>query len=153
MSLRETRQVVEGYFADHGPQWFAETVEFAEPGQSSPHRGRADVTAWLAGFYGGAFSDAHAEPVSLVVDEQAAVAEWTFRGVHTSSLAGEPPTGHAVSLAMAAVYEVSGGEIVRARLYYDTAALLAQIAPAADSSGKAAGGGAGGQFRRRRMTE
>jgi predicted ester cyclase len=128
MSAQETLQVVEGYLGGHGTQWLAEDVEFFDPGQPQPHRGRSEVARWLSGFYGGAFSDARAEPVSLVADGQRAGYEFVFTGVHTGSLFGEVPTGRAVRVPMAAFYDVEGGEIVRARLYYDAGCLRAELA-------------------------
>lgn len=127
MSAQQTSQVVEGYLGGHGTQWLAEGVEFFDPSQTEPHRGRSEVAGWLSGFYGGAFSDARAEPVSLVVDEQRAGHEFVFSGVHTGSLFGEAPTGRAVRVPMAAFYYVEGGEIVRARLYFDAGGLRDEL--------------------------
>ena len=40
---------------------------------------------------------------------------------------GETPTSHEIAVPMACVYEVVGGEIAAARLYYDQLTLLRQI--------------------------
>lgn len=127
MSAVQTRQVVEGYLHGHAGEWLAETVEFFEPASAEPHRGRSDVTQWLAGFYGGAFREAEAHPVALVIDDECAGYEFVFSGVHSGSLFGEAPTGRAVKVPMAAFYQVRDGEIVAARLYYDTGCLRAQL--------------------------
>ncbi len=127
MSADETRRVVTSYLADHGNEWLAEQVEFVEPGAAEPHRGRQRVSEWLARFYGGAFGEAHAEGRSLVVDDGRAACEFVFSGVHTGSLCGEQPTGRQVSVPMAAVYDVDGGEIVSARIYYDAGRLRDEL--------------------------
>lgn len=127
MSTLQTRRVVEGYLSEHGGEWLAEAVEFFEPAASEPHRGRSEVAEWLAGFYGGAFGEARAEPVALVVDGERAGYEFVFSGVHRGSLFGETPTGRVVRMPMAAFYQVRAGEIVAARLYYDTGGLHAQL--------------------------
>ena len=147
MSVASTQKVIEGYLGGHGAEWLSERIEFFDQSQSTPHVGRADVVAWLDGFYRSAFSDAHAEPVSLTVGDDRAAAEWVFRGRHTGSLAGEDPTGREVRVPMAAVYEVAGGEIVRARLYYDTGTLAAQISSdrSATAGSSVASGFEGGQ--------
>jgi predicted ester cyclase len=131
MSTQETRQVLQGYLTGHGPEWLAEAVEFHDTAHLRAYHGRTEATAWLAAWYTGAFSDAHADVVSLVAAENVAAAEWVFHGVHTGSLTGERPTGRPVRLPMSAFYEVERGEIVRARLYYDTALLKAQLEPSA----------------------
>ncbi len=131
MSVEETGRVLSAYFADHGEQWLAVTIEFHDMSRPEPYRGREQVAAWLHHFYGEAFPGARAEEARLVVGDGIAAADWVFRGRHLGSLAGEPPSGVDVELPMAAVYEVGGGEIVRARLYYDSATLTRQLAPAA----------------------
>ena len=129
MSVEETGRVIEGYFSGHGDQWLAEAVEFHDTSQPEPHRGREAVGRWLHHFYGEAFPGATAAEPRLVVGDGIAAADWVFRGRHLGSLGGEPPTGRTVAVPMAAVYEVEGGAIVRARLYYDSALLARQLQP------------------------
>lgn len=127
MSADETRRVVTSYLADHGGEWLAEQVQFFEPGAPQPHTGRQQVSEWLGRFYGGAFSEAEADGRSIVVDDGRAACEFVFSGVHTGSLFDEMPTGRRVSLPMAAVYDVAGGEIVAARIYYDAGRLRDEL--------------------------
>ncbi|HUY60279.1 MAG TPA: ester cyclase [Candidatus Dormibacteraeota bacterium] len=129
MSIEETRRVIEGYFTGHGGNWFSEEVEFHDMSQPQARRGRAEVEAWLHTFYQDAFADARAEAARLVIGDGIAAADWVFQGRHVGSLAGESPSGRVVELPMAALYEVRDGEIVRARLYYDSATLLRQLQP------------------------
>jgi hypothetical protein len=128
VSVEETRRVVEGYLGGHGTEWLAELVEFSDPAEPAPHRGRSQVAEWLGRFYGGAFTEARAEPRSLVVDDDRAAYEFVFSGVHSGSLHGEAPTGRGVSVPMVVVYDVAGGEIVSARLYYDAGRLRQELA-------------------------
>jgi predicted ester cyclase len=127
MSLEETRQVSSGYLAGHEGNWMAETIEFHDMTQPEPYRGRAAVEAWLHRFYVDAFADAKASELRFVAGDGLAAAEWIFRGCHIGSLMGEPPSGREAAIPMAAVYEVEGGEITRARLYYDGAAAAHQM--------------------------
>lgn len=129
MSTRETQRVLAGYLLDHHSHWLAEAVEFHDVSQPDAMRGRTEVAAWLAAFYTGAFADAHIEVVSLLAGDDEAAAEWVFHGTHTGSLAGERPTGRPVRLPMCAFYQVANGEIVRARVYYDTTSLRRQLEP------------------------
>ena len=131
MSVAETRRVVEGYLGAHGSEWLAEGVEFVEPAQPAPHRGREEVVGWLGRFYGSAFSDATAESRSLLVDDGRAAYEFVFSGRHTGSLFGEQPTGRTVSVPMVALYDVAGGEIAAGRLYYDAGRLRHDLGAAA----------------------
>lgn len=127
MSVEQTRRVIEGYFGSHGGNWFAEGIEFRDMSQPEPLRGRTAVEAWLHKFYQEAFAEAHADEARLVIGEEMAAADWMFRGQHVGSLMGEKPTGRRVEVPMAALYEVQDGEIVRGRLYYDTATLARQL--------------------------
>lgn len=123
----EARRVVEGYLDGHAVEWLSEDIEFRDMTRPGPMRGRQEVGAFLHLFFAEVFSDARIEDVRLTAAGDRVCAEWTFRGRHTGSLVGEPPTGNRVSHPMSCVYEVAGGEIRRASLYYDTAGLLAQL--------------------------
>ncbi|HEX6128005.1 MAG TPA: ester cyclase [Candidatus Limnocylindria bacterium] len=127
MSAAETLRVVQGYLDGHAVEWLSEDVEFRDMTRPEPMRGRDEVAAFLHLFFGQVFSEARIEQVRLTPAEDRVCAEWTFRGRHTGTLAGETPTGREISQPMASLYEVEGGEIRRARLYYDAAGLLAQL--------------------------
>lgn len=83
-----------------------------------------------------AFEDGRIEDVRIVAEEGTVVLEFHGRGTHTGALAtpmGEvPATGRPVDLRFCNVLEVEDGKIVRNRLYYDPATMMAQlgIAPA-----------------------
>ena len=127
MSATETLRVVQGYLDRHAPEWLSEEVEFRDMTRPGPMRGRDEVAAFLNLFFGQVFTEARIEQVRLTPGDDRVCAEWTFRGRHTGTLAGETPTGREVAHPMACVYEVEGGEIRRARLYYDAVGLLAQL--------------------------
>lgn len=127
MSAAETLRVVQEYLEGHAVEWLSEDVEFRDMTRPGPMRGRDEVAAFLGLFFGQVFSEARIEQVRLTPAEDRVCAEWTFRGRHTGSLAGESPTGRNVVQPMACVYEVEGGEIRRARLYYDASGLAAQL--------------------------
>lgn len=127
MSAAETLRVVQGYLDGHAVEWLSEDVEFRDMTRPGPMRGRDEVAAFLNLFFGQVFSEARIEQVRLTPAEDRVCAEWTFRGRHSGTLAGETPTGRDIAHSMACVYEVDGGEIRRARLYYDAAGLSAQL--------------------------
>jgi ketosteroid isomerase-like protein len=127
MSATETLRVVQGYLDGHAVEWLSEDVEFRDMTRPEPMRGRREVGTFLHLFFGQVFSEARIDQVRLTPADDRVCVEWTFRGRHTGSLAGETPTGRDVVHPMACVYEVVGGEIRRASLYYDGAGLLAQL--------------------------
>lgn len=127
MRTIETLRVVQGYLDAHAVEWLSEDVEFRDMTRREPMRGRHEVGAFLHLFFEQVFSEARIEDVRLTPAPERVCVEWTFRGRHTGSLTGEAPTGNPVSHPMTCVYEVAGGEIRRASLYYDTAGLLAQL--------------------------
>ena len=126
--MTEARQLVEGFLDGHAVEWLSQEIEFRDMTRPGPMRGAAGgrrVPARL--FFSEVFSDGRIDDVRLTAGGDRVWAEWNFRGRHTGSLMGEPPSDNHVSHPMACVYEVAGGEIRRASLYYDTAGLLAQV--------------------------
>lgn len=138
MSATETLRVVQGYLDRHAVEWLSEDVEFRDMTRREPMRGRQEVAAFLNLFFAQVFSEARIDDVRLTPAADRVCVEWTFRGRHSGSLAGERPTGGDVAHAMACVYEVAGGEIRRASLYHDTAGLHAQLGIAAGPATAAA---------------
>lgn len=128
MSTQETLQIIQAYFQSHDPMsFFSEDAEFHDMSQPEPFRGREAIGAALRMFYQEAFSDARAEPRSVLPGEDSVVAEFVFHGQNTGSLMGAPPTDKTVAVPMIAVYEVERGKIQRARLYYDSATMARQL--------------------------
>lgn len=127
MSAQENIRIVQSYLASHDPQFMTQDATFRDFSRDEPLRGREAIGAMLDMFYHTAFSDARAEPRSLVADSERVVLEFTFHGVHTGDLMGIPPSGRRVEIPMCAVYDVNGGVIRQARLYYDSATLAKQL--------------------------
>lgn len=127
MSAQDNIKIVQGYLANHDPRFMAEDATFQDYSQPEPLRGREAIGAMLDMFYHTAFSEARAEVRNLVADDRSVVLEFTFHGVNTGSLMGMPPTGRRVEVPMCAIYDVEGGIIRRARLYYDSATMARQL--------------------------
>jgi steroid delta-isomerase-like uncharacterized protein len=87
-----------------------------------------------------AFKDTSVEPTSIIADDSNACLEAVFKGSHTGTLMspmGEiPATGKKVAVPFTNVLTIRGGKIANARLYFDTAELVAQLglAPATPTS-------------------
>jgi steroid delta-isomerase-like uncharacterized protein len=125
----QSRKLIEAFAQSHDLQYFAEDAVYTQMGPSQTSNGRDAIAGLLRLFYQDAFSDARGELRNVAVDTEKDLGfiEFTFRGRHTGALMGIPPTGRHVEVPMAGVYEVGGGEIQRARLYYDTATLMRQL--------------------------
>lgn len=130
MSVEETRQVVEGFLSDLGGHWLSHDVEFLDVAAPPPSVGRPAAVLAIGRFFGGVpFHSPRRDDLSLIVADGRAAAEWTFHGRHVAPLNGEHPTHRMVTTPMAATFDVSDGEIVRARLFYDAADLRRQLIP------------------------
>jgi steroid delta-isomerase-like uncharacterized protein len=127
MSAQDNTKIVQDYLANHDPKLMAEDATFQDYSQAEPLRGREAIGAMFDMFYRTAFSEARAEARKLIADEASVVLEFTFHGVNTGSLMGMPPTGKRVEIPMCAIYEIEGGLIRRARLYYDSATMSKQL--------------------------
>jgi steroid delta-isomerase-like uncharacterized protein len=84
---------------------------------------KAHIEEEFTGFPGHTF-----EVKSAFVAGDRAVAEIVFSGVYTGTFAGLPPgSGQAVSLRVAAIFELAGNQIRREVHYYDTYSFLVQL--------------------------
>lgn len=123
-------QVVHDYFSGHPVNAFADdaTFEFIPLGQT--FTGPEQIERVLTALYGAAFPGASMDDVRFVDGDDAVAVEWTFRGTNTGPLMGAPPTGRRVAVRMIGVYEVEGGKIQRARIYWDEADFARQLGSA-----------------------
>ena len=125
----EVRSVIEAYAQSHDAKHFAEDAVFTQMAMPQPFTGRDAIAAMLRLFYEDAFSNAKGELKNVAADTERGLGfiEFTFRGRHTGTLSGIPPTGRDVEVPMLGVYEIANGKIQRARLYYDMATLSRQL--------------------------
>lgn len=129
MSIEATRQVVNGYLSDLGGHWFSHDVRFLDVADPPVRIGRpAAVQAVGRFFAGGLFASPRRDDLALIVADGRAAAEWIFHARHVGSLYGEAPTGRNVTAPMAVLFDVVGGEITRAHLFYDGVQLQRQVA-------------------------
>ena len=126
---KETRKVIEAFAQSHDPKYFAEDAVYIQMAVPQPFNGRDAIGGMLRLFYHDAFSDARGELRNVAADTEMDLGfvEFTFRGRHTGELMGIQPTGREVEVPMLGVYEIEGGHIERARLYYDMATLMRQL--------------------------
>ena len=134
MSVEETRAAVQKYIDSNHEDLsvMTEDVVFTDMNSGQEHRGPEAVRAMLHYIYHVAF-DAHAETVSVVVDESQAVLEAWFVGTHTGEFAGIPPTGRSVRVPLCVVYDVTKGRISRGRVYMAVGAMMHQLGAAEGS--------------------
>lgn len=74
------------------------------------------------------FTDPSFQVTHIVVGDQGASAEWTFRGTYTGQMPGFPPgTGEEVVIQGVSVLELADGQIQYEREYLDVFGLLQQL--------------------------
>jgi len=120
MTAEENLTIVRDYLSGRRPDNMAEDATFADFTQPEPIRGREAIAALFHAYYEEAFPGATAEYRDWIADEHRVVLEFTFRGVNTGPLHGHAATGQRVETPMCVIYDVEGGLIRRARLYYDS---------------------------------
>ena len=128
MSVESTRQVMMKYAeSEHTDvSLMAEDVVFTITATGDEHRGREGVLQMLNYFYRIAF-EAKAETTNMVFADQQAVFEADFVGKHIGEFAGIPATGKEVHVPLCVVYDLENDQIKRARVYFETPALLQQL--------------------------
>jgi steroid delta-isomerase-like uncharacterized protein len=88
------------------------------------------IRRWLDMFRT-ALPDASAELVTVVAEGPRVATEHVGRGTHRGPLIGPggtiPPTGRAIELRLAELFEVHEGRITSLHAYYDSASLMRQL--------------------------
>ena len=125
----ESRKLIEAFAKSHDPKYFATDAIYTQMPASQSFSGRGAIEDMLRLFYKDAFSEAEGELRNVAVDTEKDIGfiEFIFRGRHTGLLMNIPATGRHVEVPMLGVYELGGGKIQRARLYYDMATLMRQL--------------------------
>lgn len=100
--------------------------------------GPAEIRAHIEEEFVGFPDHAYAVSLAFVAGDMAAV-ELVYTGTYTGTYAGLPPgSGQAVSVRVAAILELAGGQIRREAHYYDAYGFLAQLgvlpAPGAETT-------------------
>lgn len=121
-SVEETRDVINRYLHGHDTSALADNVVFEVMASGQKATGKESVAQLLDYFYSKAFT-AQFEPSNLVVGEGKAVLEADFFGKQNMEFAGIQPSGKDVHVPLCVSYDVSGGKITYARIYFETDAL------------------------------
>ena len=89
-------------------------------------RGHAGARAYYQTWWDAFSTTAHPEHV-YYTDQDFAVAEVHFQGIHTGAFLGIAPTGRAVDLPTAIFVSFRDGLMAGERMYWDVATLLRQL--------------------------
>jgi len=128
MSIESTREVMMRYFnAEHNDvSMLAEDVVFTLMATGQESNGHEEVLGMMNYLYHVAF-DAIAKTRITIFDENNAVLEANFIGKHIGEFNGIPATGKNVNVPLCVVYDLENNQIKRARIYFETPALLQQL--------------------------
>lgn len=126
-ATQATLAVVGAFAQDHDASRFAPDAVFHDATLPEPITGRDAIAAMFDAIYAVGFPDANPTVERITASGDRAVIEFRFEGTNTGPLFGHEPTGRAVSVPMAAVYQVEDGAIREGWLYYDAASYAAQI--------------------------
>jgi steroid delta-isomerase-like uncharacterized protein len=108
---------------------FSDDAVYTAP--AGRHEGRERIRSWFSG-WADAFSDVSFVSSLVVEQDDAVVAEWTWRAVHTGSLvmpggATIPASGNALEFPGVTILRVGDGRIVAARDYEDQLDSMIQL--------------------------
>ena len=124
----ESLQVVQSYLDTRDPNLLAEDIAYYEPGVAGPITSRGVITQTESLLYNQAFTDTASVPIRYIVaDEGFVIVEMEFTGLNTGPYLQQPATDREVLIPMVGVYLVETGQIIEARLYYDTNELYTQL--------------------------
>ncbi len=105
----------------------AENIDFYGPDYwGEPIHGREGFKGFVA-YLRAAFPDLRFELHDEVADESRVVTRFTLRATHQGEWQGIPPSGRQFTLPGADVFRIENGQIVEARVFYDTLGLMQQL--------------------------
>jgi len=106
----------------HQPRY--DVPALGEPGQA---QGGQAVHDLIAGLFTG-FPDWHAEPATPAMHcDNAVFMEVRMTGTHRGQFAGIPPTGRAIDVRVATLFEFDDDRLLCERVYFDFATVLRQL--------------------------
>jgi steroid delta-isomerase-like uncharacterized protein len=105
-------------------------AELVNAATGDTFRGADGVKQFLGG-WASTFPDSHVETTRVIADERSAMLEFSGIGTHGGTLqtpAGDiPATGRPVNVQFCQFLDLEDGKIARARLYFDSMSMLAQL--------------------------
>jgi steroid delta-isomerase-like uncharacterized protein len=126
MSYEETKAVMEAYWSGQTREYIAEDAVYTMMVSGKEDHGPEEILKTMKSFYREGF-DGKFEGTNTIIADGNAVTEGFLVGKHVGEFAGIPATGKDVRVPMCVIYDVEGGYIQRARIYFQMAAFLTQI--------------------------
>ncbi len=131
VSIDATDQVMQEYVrallagGDYG-QYLAEDVVLTIPTTDIRVTGRSATVDFIDHLHSVAF-EADPEMTKMLAGEDAAAAEFVFKGRHVGEFSGVAATGRDVRLPYSVIYDVPDGRISALRIYMSVTDLMAQL--------------------------
>ncbi len=117
------RAFVDGFSVDtyqNLPTLFAEQCEYMEIPSGRTFTTPSSILGYVEATLSG-MPDCHTRLISVVANENMAVAEWIMEGTNTRGWPNIPATGNPFSLKILSIMEIEDGLIVKNRDYWDWA--------------------------------
>ncbi|KRT69854.1 MAG: hypothetical protein XU15_C0008G0078 [candidate division NC10 bacterium CSP1-5] len=92
----------------------------------APVRGKAAIAGYYRELWKG-FPDFSYIVTNRVADDSCVIYEMTFRGTHTGTFRGIPPTGRSGEIKGVVVFPMKNGKALGERIYLDSFSLLTQL--------------------------
>ena len=115
-TISTTKQNLENFAKTHDAKYVAEDAVFKNMGTGEETKGREAIAGLLQYLYHIAF-DARAEVINMVITEDKAVLEGSFKGKHIGEFAGLAATNKEVDVPLCVSYDIENGLIKYARIY------------------------------------
>ena len=115
-TISTTKQNLENFAKTHDAKYVAEDAVFKNMGTGEETKGREAIAGLLQYLYHIAF-DARAEVINMVITEDKAVLEGSFKGKHIGEFAGLAATNKEVDVPLCVSYDLENGLIKYARIY------------------------------------
>ena len=125
MAAEQTREIMEAYWAGDLSR-LADDAVFTVMGTDEEAQGREAIGQMLRAYYDTAF-DADTVTRNTVFTDEHALLEADFSGRHVGDFRGIPASGKEISVPLCVSYDLAGGFVTRARIYFETDALRRQI--------------------------
>jgi ketosteroid isomerase-like protein len=125
MAAESTQEIMEAYWAGDLSR-LADDAVFTVMGTDEEAQGREAIGQLLRTYYDTAF-DADTVTRNIVFTDEHALLEADFTGRHIGEFRGLAASGKEIRVPLCVSYDLAGGFVTRARIYFETDALRRQI--------------------------
>jgi steroid delta-isomerase-like uncharacterized protein len=125
MSTEQNKAIVRRFFEGHAVELLAPDLVVHIPGAPAPLNREAFLQ--VLSMHDTAFSDGHTVIEDQIAEGDKVATRITWRGIHSGSYQGLPPTGKQIAMSATVVQRIKEGKIVEHWPLFDLLGMMQQL--------------------------